>query len=320
MKPALILPPNHDDRWNLAKQIGVDHAVVNTLNIGDNHRYRDFEELLLLKNRFVNAGLDLQVIEESFPLTDNTVLGREGRDKEIEAFCEFLRNMGAVGIPVVCYDWMASRRWARTDTSVQTRGGALTTQYDHEQMQQGPDASEAPVTKEELWENLEYFLRRVVPVAEEAGVYLALHPNDPPLSPIRGIARIMTSVEAYDRALNIIDSPHNGVAFCQGNFAAMGVDIPETIYHFDDRINYVHFRDVKGTAERFTETWHDDGPTDMAAAIRAYRDIGYNGPMRPDHVPTMAGETNENPGYETLGRLFAIGYVRGLIKQAQKAN
>lgn len=88
MKSALILPPNHDDRWELAKQIGVDHAVVNTLNIGDDHRYCDFEELLLLKNRFANAGLDLQVIEESFPLTDDTVLGRGGRDEEIEMFCE----------------------------------------------------------------------------------------------------------------------------------------------------------------------------------------------------------------------------------------
>lgn len=228
--------------------------------------------------------------------------------------------MGAVGIPIVCYDWMASRRRARTNMSVQTRGGAFTTQYDHEQMQRGPDASEAPVTEEELWENLEYFLERVVPVAEEAGVYLALHPNDPPLSPIRGIARIMTSIDAYDRALNIVDSPHNGAAFCQGNFAAMGIDIPKAIYHFDDRINYVYFRDIKGTAERFTETWHDNCPTDMAAAIQAYRDIDYSGPMRPDHVPTMIGETNENPGYETLGRLFAIGYVRGLIEQSQKTN
>ena len=283
------------------------------MTISDGQRYSEFEELLELNNRFADAGFNLQVIEESFPLTDTTVLGRDGREKEINAFCELLRNAGRVGIPIICYDWMASRRWSRTSTTIPARGDSLATSYDHELMQRGPDAPEAPVKATELWDSLEYFLDRVVPVAEDAGVYLALHPNDPPLSPIRGVDRIITGVEAYDRVLSTVDSPHNGVAFCQGNFATMGVDIPETIRHFGDRINYVHFRDVEGTPRRFVEVWHDEGPTDMAAAIDAYRDIGYNGPMRPDHVPTMAGESNAMPGYHTLGRLFATGYIRGLI-------
>lgn len=107
------------------------------------------------------------------------------------------------------------------------------------------------------------------------------------------------------------------MTFCQGNFAAMNVDIPETIRHFGDRIHFVHFRDVEGDADRFVETWHDDGPTDMRAAMEAYQDIGFNGPMRPDHVPTMAGEDNSNPGYQTNGRLFAIGYMRGLLERVQ---
>lgn len=314
---ALILPPTRDERWDLAKQSGVNHAVINSLNIGAGQRYQEYDELLRLKNAFQNAGLDLQVIEEAFPLTDNTVLGKKGRDAEIDAFCEFLRNAGAAGISTVCYDWMASRRWSRTDTARPARGGSLTTAYDHDEMQRGPNPPEAPVTEETLWTTLEYFLERVVPVAEEADVHLALHPNDPPLSPIRGIERIITSVEAYDRVLDIIDSEHNGITFCQGNFAAMGVDIPETIRHFGDRINYVHFRDVEGSVDSFVETWHDNGPTDMLAAIRAYRDIGYDGLMRPDHVPTMAGESNDNPGYETRGRLFAIGYMRGLLEQTE---
>jgi mannonate dehydratase len=113
--------------------------------------------------------------------------------------------------------------------------------------------------------------------------------------------------------MDLVPSPRNGIAFCQGNFSAMEVDIPETIRHFGEDINYVHFRDVVGSADDFEETWHDQGSTDMAAAIDAYDDIGYSGPARPDHVPTMAGETNENPGYEMKGRLFAIGYIWGLI-------
>jgi mannonate dehydratase len=312
MKPALILPPERDERWDLARQIGVEQAVVNTMNIGDGHRYQGYDELLRLSNRFENAGFNLAVIEESFPLSNTTILGKDGRDEEIEAFCEFLCNAGRVGIDTVCYDWMATR-WARTDTSVPTRGGSLTTAYDHKQMQRGPDHPDAPVTADHLWSTLEYFLKRTVPVAEEANIDLALHPNDPPISPVRGVERIITSPEAYDRVLEIVPSDRNGIAYCQGNFSAMEIDIPKTIRHFGDDINYVHFRDVVGSADGFEETWHDQGPTDMGTTIEAYADVDYDGPARPDHVPTMVGEGNDSPGYETKGRLFAIGYMKGLI-------
>ena len=154
-------------------------------------------------------------------------------------------------------------------------------------------------------------------IAEEAGVKLALHPDDPPRESVRGIPRIANSVENYDRILGLYESEHNGVTFCQGNFTAMGVDIPETIRHFGDRIHFVHFRDIEGDADRFAETFHDNGPTDMEAAMQAYVDIGYDGPMRPDHVPTMAGESNEIPGYHTNGRLYAIGYMRGLLESME---
>ena len=102
--------------------------------------------------------------------------------------------------------------------------------------------------------------------------------------------------------------------FCQGTFAEMGVSIPETITHFGDHIHFVHFRDVDGVVPRFAETFHDNGITDMAAAIRAYRSIGFSGPIRPDHVPVLEGETTENSGYTMLGRLFAVGYMKGLIE------
>ncbi|WP_331232959.1 mannonate dehydratase [Natronorarus salvus] len=312
MKPALILPASPDERWTLAKQIGVTDAVVHTLEIGDGRRFWDYDSLLRMRNSFRNAGLEIAVIEGSVPITDTTRLGREGRDEEIEEFQQFLRDVGSLGVPVVCYDWMAGLRWARTSVDIRSRGDSLTTGYDHEQMQAGPADPIAPVSEETLWESLEYFLERVVPVAEEADVKLGLHPDDPPLPEVRGVGRIVRSVEAYDRVLELYPSEHNGITFCQGNFAAMGVDVPGAIRHFGDAINFVHFRDVEGTAEGFVETWHDDGPTDMLEAMRAYRDVGFEGPMRPDHVPTMATEENENPGYETLGRLFAVGYMTGL--------
>ncbi|RRJ31469.1 mannonate dehydratase [Halocatena pleomorpha] len=316
---SLILPPEPDSRWQLAKQIGVTNAVIHPLEIGDDRTDWTYDELNGVVNWFEEIGMNVAVLEGSVPLTDRIRLGRDGRDEDIERFKRFLRDCGAVGIPVVCYDWMAGIRWARTEAHIESRGGSYVTGYDEEKMSGGPNPECMDVTHEQLWDALEYFLREVVPVAAEADVKLGLHPADPPLDSVRGIPRLARSVEAYDRVLNIVDSEYNGVTFCQGNFAAMGVDIPDTIRHFGDRINFVHFRDVEGDASRFVETWHDNGPTDMLAAMRAYEEIGYEGPMRPDHVPTMAGEDNSNPGYHTKGRLFAIGYMRGLLEQTKTA-
>jgi mannonate dehydratase len=311
---ALILPRRPDERWQLAKQLGVTDAVIHPLEVGDGKTHWSYDDLLGVRNWLEDAGLNFAVLEGSVPLTDRVRLGREGRDEDIAAFKQFLRHCGALDIPVVCYDWMAGVRWARTEAHVESRGGSYVTGYDDEKMRGGDGADGTDATHDQLWEALEYFLREVVPVAEEAGVKLALHPDDPPRERVRGIPRIATSVENYDRVLDTVDSEHNGVTFCQGNFAAMGVDVPETIRHFGDRIHFAHFRDVEGDADRFVETWHDDGPTDMGAAMDAYRDVGFDGPMRPDHVPTMAGEENSNPGYHTRGRLFAIGYMRGLLE------
>ena len=315
MEPALILPPERDERWDFARQMGVEKAVVHPLEIGDGRTHWTFEELLWLRNAFADAGLELAVMEGSVPITDRIRLGLDGRDEDIETFAAFLRDCGELGIPIVAYDWMAGIRWARTSATIPARGDSLTTGYDDRDMRRGPHAEIAPVPEEQLWEALEYFLERVVPVAEKAGVALALHPDDPPIPKVRGVSRIIRSPEAYNRVLEIVDSEHNGITFCQGNFSAMeGVDVVDSIHRFGDRIAYVHFRDVEGEGERFVETWHDAGPTDMQAAVDAYRDVGFDGPARPDHVPTMAGEPNENPGYETLGRLFAIGYMKGLLE------
>jgi len=314
VRPALVLPPDPDERWELAKQMGVTDAVVHPLEIGDDKTTWTFDELRGLSNWLDGDGLSLSVLEGSVPLTDRIRLGLDGRDDDITEFQQFLRDCGRLGIPVVCYDWMAGVRWARTDAHVESRGGSLVTGYDNTRLQGGPAVPAAERTREEVFDALAYFLESVVPVAEEADVTLALHPDDPPRERVRGVPRIVNSVAQYDRILDIVDSEHNGLTFCQGNFAAMGVDIPETIRHFGDRINFVHFRDVEGDADQFVETWHDDGPTDMHAAMAAYDEaVGDDVPMRPDHVPTMAGEDNSNPGYHTKGRLFAVGYMRGLL-------
>jgi mannonate dehydratase len=134
------------------------------------------------------------------------------------------------------------------------------------------------------------------------------------------MARILRTPEAMGRAIDLVPSPHNGITMCQGTFATMGADIPAEIRRFAarDALHFVHFRDVRGTPERFVETFHDEGQTDMWAAMRTYRELGFAGPLRPDHVPTMEGEENLAPGYDVLGRLFAVGYIKGLAEAAEK--
>ena len=222
--------------------------------------------------------------------------------------------MGALGIGVWCYEWMPVFNWMRTSTTTPTRGGALVTGYDHALMAAAPLTEYGEVSEETLWENLEYFLEKVVPVAEAANVKLAMHPDDPPLSPIRGLGRIMRSVENFQRLIDLVPSPVNGITLCQGNFTLMTDDLPGVIRHFgaQEKIFFVHMRDVRGTPANFVETFHDDGETDMLACMRAYRDIGFDGVCRPDHVPTMAGDSNADAGYSAIGRLFAIGYLKGL--------
>lgn len=315
---AEVLATRPSPLWKLVQQVGVTH-VVGGLPFGDSGREQpwDYMPLMRVKTRYENAGFTLAVIESRPPL-EKAKRGLEGRDEEIATVCTLIENMGRLGIPVWCYEWMATFNWMRTSTTIPTRGGALVSGYDHSLMQNAPIAEAGPVTEEQLWENLEYFLKKVIPVAEKWNVQLAMHPDDPPLSPIRGVGRIMRSIDNYQRLIDMIPSPVNGITMCQGNFALMTNDLPGAIRHFgkQDKIFFVHMRDVSGTPEKFHETFHDDGQTDLLACMRAYREIGFEGVLRPDHVPTMEGEDNSNPGYEALGRLFAIGYLKGLRQAA----
>jgi len=319
----ILLEPWPHPFWRVMKQVGVDGAIgVLPRHFADwrasaPEQAWDYGPLALYKQHVEDAGFTLGVIEDNPPM-DQIRLGLPGRDEELDNVLTLIRNMGKLDIPVLCYNWMAVLSWLRTSVGVPGRGGALVTGYDHSVLAHAPDTPAGQVPDDQLWETLEWFLERAVPVAEEAGVKLALHPDDPPRSPIRGIGRIMRSVEAFQRAIDLVPSEANGITLCQGNFALMTDDLPSAIRQFggQGRIHFVHFRDVRGTADSFVETFHDEGQTDMLACIRAYQEVRYDGMLRTDHVPLLEGDTAQVPGYSWNGRLFAIGYVKGLLEGA----
>ncbi len=309
------LPPRPHQLWQLAPQMGVRHAIVNAKpeRTGLNPVW-DLNALRLIQRELRDAGLELCGLEGDQFDMGRIKLGIEGREEDIERYCRMLRNMAELGIPLLCYNFMAQIGWCRSKGDVVGRGGALVSRFDLREMPAAlTDAGEVPA--EQIWENYQYFIQRVMPVAEKAGIRMALHPDDPPIPSLRGVGRIFHTPEAFERAYALAPSPSNGVTFCRANFKLMGVDLAEWTRRFarQERLFFLHLRDVRGTAERFEEVFHDEAAADLMATLRACHDAGFDGPVRCDHVPTLAGETNDQPGYGTLGRLFADGYLLGLM-------
>ncbi len=318
MRIAMCLEPEVNSKWHYGREMGVVDGVT-IRDVTTEVPIWELTTLARVQQSYQDFGFKIGVVEGWVPM-NNIKLGLPEGELELERVIRVIENMGALGIEVFCYSWMANNGWMRTSSTTRLPGGALTTSYDHsilqkDQRAQGP----VSVAEEHLWSTLENFLKIVTPIAEKAGVKLAMHPDDPPLSPLLGVGRIMRSVDAFERLLSLSDSPANGITFCQANFAAMNADVPATIRQLgrDGRIHFVHFRDIEGDAHHMTETFHGQGKTDMYATIKAYRDIGFTGVMRPDHAPVMWGEPNANPGYEGLGRIYAVGYMRGLMQAAE---
>jgi mannonate dehydratase len=311
---AMHLNLRDTERLKICQQMGVAHAITGGpfRSIG---RDQYIAAAKKMKDDFEDAGFKIAGIE-GHPVSFGKIkLGLEGRDEEIKNTNAAIEALSKAGIDMICYNFMAGLGWYRTTFGMPGRGGAETSEFSYEDSIQEGLTEWGEVSEDKMWDNITYFLERVMPVAEKYNVKMALHPDDPPISPLRGIARICTSADNYRRIMSIAPSPMNGITFCQANFRAMGENIYELAREFCEsgKVFFVHFRDIEGKADRFHETFHDNGPTDMAKMLEIYSRSGFVGPIRPDHAPTMAGESKESKGYGMTGKVFAFGYMKGLM-------
>ncbi|MBI5083673.1 MAG: mannonate dehydratase [Acidobacteria bacterium] len=316
IKLSEILNPGETGRMKLAKQIGINHAIASISGVmAKVPRSQYLQVLTQMKADYAAAGLKIAGVE-SWPVPAEKIkLGIAGRDEEIENMIAIVEALSKAGIDMLCYNFMAGLGWYRTKVNVLERGGALTSEFDSKAAEAQGLTQWGEITEEKMWANMEYFQKAVMPVAEKWNVKMALHPDDPPRQKLRGIARIVNSAANYRRIMDIVPSPVNGVTFCQANFVAMGEDIYKLAAEWlkQRKIFFVHYRDIQGQGAYFRETFHDNGPTDMPRILKIYADGGFRGAIRPDHAPTMEGEENDRPGYAMKGKIFAIGYMKGIM-------
>lgn len=336
MKLGLGIRPQHWDDAHLAmaRQFGCDNIIAwMPLPAGDGVWHA--EDLASLKAQVNKHGMELAAIENLPPAHwDHILLGEPGRDRQMKNVQQTIRNMGDVGVPCLGYYFSIVSVWGhwRDGSNGGGRGGAGVKSFDLNKVptndppgnqqiwfrttlsHRDPNGTIPPADETTMWSRIEYFLSNLLPVAEQAGVVLAAHPDDPPVPMLRQIARPLHSVEGLQRLLELVPSRYNQLEFCQGTIAEMpGVDLPQVIEHFARRgeIAYVHFRNVSATVPRFDEVFIDEGYVDMHAMLRAYARAGYKGTIVPDHTPIVSS----NAPWDA-GMAFALGYMRGCIQSA----
>ena len=304
-----------DATWDFALQSGVRHGVIR-LPEDDAFDLTDPAHWRTVHKRFTDFGITPLVIEPMpNALHDHIKTGDAMRDECIEKAIRMFPIMRELGIDTICFNWMAHVGWLRTRSDYPERGGARVTAFDMADFK----PTGARITADELWDNYTYFVKAAVPEAEKYGIKLALHPDDPPVPRLGEVERIMISRENIRRAVyDICPSDSLGITMCQANYFIMGEDLADTIREFAEKIYLVHFRNTTGVPNAFRETFHDNGDIDMAALMKGYAACGVNVPIRVDHVPTMAGEVSSLPGYDAMGRLFAIGYLKGILDATDK--
>lgn len=305
-----------DEKLAFIKQCGADDFLMNTPKLPGDKQW-EYEDLLALRRRADAAELRLMALE-NVPVSfyDKAMLGLPGRDEQIAHMQTTIRNMGRAGIPILGYHWMPNSVWRTPELAV-LRGGARGTRFNLAEHDPNQLTHGRIYTEDEMWVNYEYYLARILPVAEESNVRLALHPDDPPVPSLGGIARIFRNFDGFKRAMDTFDSPYHGLDFCMGCWSEMGGmdNVIRAVRHFGERgkIIYVHFRDVQGTADNFNECFINEGNVNPFEVVKTLRDVGFTGFMITDHVPHMVDDTD----WGHRGRAYAIGYIAALIEVAE---
>lgn len=311
-----------DEDLQFAQQLGIEWAMVAV----DDPASHSVAAYRALRERFARWGMQVYRLADArcHNMTEVT-LGLPGRDAQIARYLQYIRNLGAAGIRYATYAHMANGIWSSEPEPI--RGGAVARALRLErdpvgrwagQQWRGEITHGRRYSEEELWEHYAYFIRQVAPVAEEAGVYIGIHPDDPPVYPLGGIPRcIFGSFDGYRRAIELADSPHIGVCLCVGCWleggAAMGKDVVETIRFFgrQGKLFKVHLRNVTEPLPKgFVETYLDAGYMDMLAVIQALDEVGFDGAIISDHLPQMVGGRRAAEAY-------SVGYMRALVQAVQ---
>lgn len=296
--------------WDYAKQCGVEHGVIRLPEDSD-FDITDFSYWEKVYKEFVDFGIKPIVIEPMpNELHDHIKIGDDKRDECIEKVIKMFEYMDKLDIRTICFNWMAHIGWLRTSDSIPERGGALVTGFDLSDFK----GFDKKITASQLWANYEYFIKAVITYAEKFNINLALHPDDPPLDRLGTVERIMTNYENIKKAMSVVDSKNLGITMCQATYCMMGEDLYKIIPELAEKIFFVHFRNAIGNKYKFRETFHDNGIINMAEIMKLYKSCNVDVPIRVDHVPLMAGEHQETAGYTALGRLYAIGYLKGILE------
>lgn len=315
-----VSPTASDEDLQFIQQLGVEW-VMTSVDEPDGHTVENYRRLC---ERFGAFGIKIyRLANHSVHNIPEVTLNLPGRDAKIEEYLNHLRALGAAGIHYSTYAHMGNGIWSTGQGTM--RGGITARAFDIKEAKtgwwfkefEGPLTHGRVYTEEEIWENYIYFIKKVVPVAEEAGVYIGIHPDDPPVYPLGGVPRcIFGNFEGYKRALEIADSPHVGMCLCVGCWLEggkmMGKDVLETIRYFGglNKLFKVHFRNVsQPMPEPWVETFLDDGYMDMHAVMRVLREVGFDGAIISDHLPSMIGGRRAAEAY-------SVGYMRALVQAA----
>ena len=325
-----------DDNLTFAKQVGASHAMMHmpdaSVMPNENVGYWTLDDLKALVRRVESHGLRLEAIEnfQAFHWHE-VLLGYPGRQKQMDNIKRTIENMGKAGIPIMGYCFTLAGVIGRQQLPL-ARSGALSPVFRKDEFElfdtplpngyvwaqqvdkNAPAGDQGFVSEETVWERFDYFLDQILPVAEEFNVQMANHPDDPPVPVLRQTARLMTSIDGYDRMFERHKSDKCMVEFCQGTFSEMplGKDyVYEAIDHFTkmNKIAYVHFRNVRGQLPNYYEEFIDSGDVDMIRAMKIYKQNGYKNMLIPDHVPAMKVK---EPW--VTGVAYAIGYMRAIMK------